>query len=233
MSEPTPDNRSDRLSTITTVLIALVSTVIALGAARAATASGDSTEAQHNGVLAKINLERTVGGAWAQIARNKRAFDSYRFNLRNYYSTFDYINQAEANGSSPEGTRLRLEAQGQLEESNLAYEFVDDPYLLTDEQGNYSEFDVDTYLSDQRQYASIYQDVDYDDNFADAARLRTESLGLNLSLLFWFVSLLFLTWAELTRSWLRWVWLSAGLLVAFGILVVYVLSGLSSTLGLG
>lgn len=233
MSEPTPDKKSDRLSTVTTVLIALVSTVIALVAARAATASGDSTEAQHNGVLAKINLERTVGGAWAQIARNKRAFDSYRFNLRNYYQTFDYINQAEANGSSPEGTRLRLEAQGQLEASNLAFEFVDTQYLLADDQGNYSEFDVDTYLNDQRQNASIYQDVDYDDNFADAARLRTESLGLNLSLLFWFVSLLCLTWAELTRSWLRWVWLGAGLLVAFGILAIYLLTGLSSALGLG
>jgi hypothetical protein len=231
MSEPTPDKKSDRLSTVTTVLIALVSTVIALVAARAATASGDSTEAQHNGVLAKINLERTVGGAWAQIARNKRAFDSYRFNLRNYYQTFDYITEVEASGSSPEGTRLRLEAQGQLEESNLAYEFVDNQYLLADDQGNYSEFDVDTYLNDQRQSASIYQDVDYDDNFADAARLRTESLGLNLSLLFWFVSLLFLTWAELTRSWLRWVWLGAGLLVAFAILVIYLLTGLSAALG--
>jgi hypothetical protein len=231
-ASPAPENKSNRLSTVTTVLIALVSTVIALVAAQAATASGDATEAQHNGVIAKINLERTNGGAWAQIARNKRAFDSYRFNLRDYYLTFDFITEAEANGSSPEGTRLRLEAAGQLEASNLAYEFVDQHYLLKNEQDEYAAFDVDNYLSDQRQNAAIYQDVNYDDNFAAAAELRTQSLGLNISVLFWFVVLLFFTWAELTRSWLRWVWLGAGLMTAFAILVVYALTGLSA-LGLG
>jgi hypothetical protein len=171
--------------------------------------------------------------AWAQIARNKRAFDTYRFNLSNYYLTFDYITEAEGGGSSPEGTRLRQEAAGQLEESNLAYGFTDSDYLLEDENDQATEFDVENYLSDQRQNAAIYQDIDYEDNFADAARLRSDSLSLNISLLFWFVALLFFTWAELTRSWLRWVWLGAGVLVSLGVLAVYALTGLSTALGLG
>lgn len=228
-----PEKRVDRFSTITTVLIALVSTVIALVAAQAATASGNATEAQHNGVIAKINLERTTGGAWTQIARSRRAFDSYRFNLSNYYLTFDYVTEAEGEGSSPEGTRLRQEAAAQLDESNLAYEFTDAGYLLRDANGDLSDFDVENFLSDQRQNAGIYQDVDFTDNFADAASLRLESLSLNISLLFWFIALLFFTWAELTRSWLRWVWLGAGVLVSVGILVAYTLSGLLTALGLG
>ena len=81
-------------------------------------ASGNATEAQHNGVIAKINLERVDGGTRAQIARSRRAFDDYRFNRELYFLTFDYIDQAEANGNTPLGTRLRLEAAGQLEESN-------------------------------------------------------------------------------------------------------------------
>ncbi len=229
---PKPDNRADRLSTFITVLIAVVSTIIALVAAQAATASGNATEAQHNGVIAKINLERTEGGAWTQISRSQRAFDAYRFNRRLYDLTFDYIAQAESNGSSPQGNRLRLEAAGQLEESNLAYEFTDASYLLQDEAGQYVDFDVDNYLNDQRQTAAIYQDIDYDDNFEEADRLRGDSLALNISVLFWFVALLFLTWAEITRSWLRWLWLGAGLLIALGILAAYAFTGLSSALGL-
>lgn len=227
-----PDKSAERLSTLTTVLIALVSTIIALVAAQAATASGNATEAQHNGVIAKINLERTDGGSWAQISRSRRAFDAYRFNRRLYSLTFDYVTQAETDGSSPEGTRLRLEAAGQLEESNLAYEFTDSAYLLQDEAGDYVDFDIDSYLSDQRQNAGIYQDLDYTDNFADADRLRRDSLGLNISVMFWFVVLLFFTWAEITRSWLRWVWLGAGVLVALGILAAYLITGLSTALGL-
>lgn len=225
------DKPSDRLSTVITVMIALVSTVIALVASQAATESGDATEAQHNGVIAKINLERTNGGAWAQIARNKRAFDSYRFNLSNYYLTFDYISQAEANGSSPEGTRLRLEAAAQLEESNLAYEFTDPAYLLRDESDTLAEFDVESFLNDQQRVAAIYQDVDFADDFSEADRLRRSGLALNISLLFWFVALLFLTWAELTRSWLRWVWLGAGVLVSLAILAAYIIGGVFAALG--
>jgi hypothetical protein len=227
-----PEAAGSRLSTVVTVLIALVSTVIALVASQAATASGNATEAQHNGVIAKINLERTDGGSWAQIARSRRAFNTYRFNRRLYDLTFDYIAQAESQGSSPQGTRLRLEAAGQLEESNLAYNFTDAGYLLQDEAGNYTDFDVDNYLNDQRQVAAIYQDIDYDDNFADAAVLRRDSLALNISVLFWFIALLFFTWAEITRSWLRWLWLGAGVLVSLGILAAYVLNGLSAALGL-
>jgi hypothetical protein len=226
-----PESGSNRFSTVTTVLIALVSTVIALVASQAATASGNATEAQHNGVIAKINLERTDGGSWAQIARSRRAFDSYRFNRRLYDLTFEYVSRAEADGSTPEGTRLRLEAAGQLEESNLAYDFIDSGYLLRDASGELAEFDVDNYLNDQRQTAAIYQDVDYDDDFTGAGQLRQQSLALNISLLFWFVALLFFTWAELTRSWLRWIWLGAGVLVSLGILAAYALGGLSAALG--
>ena len=62
--------------------------------------------------------------------------------------------------------------------------------------------------------------------------MRSQSLGLNVSVLFWFVALLFFTWAEITRSWLRWLWLGAGLLIALGIVAVYALTGLSAALGL-
>jgi hypothetical protein len=228
----TPQARSERFQTAVTVLIALVSTVIALVASQAAVSSGNASEAQHNGVLAKINLERVDGGTRVQMARNRRAFTTYRFNRDLYDLTFQYVGQAEAAGSSPHGTRLRLEAAGQLEESNLAYQFIDSGYLIRDESGEYVDFDEDEFIKDRRQTASIYQDIDFEDNFAEADAMRVASLGLNASLLVWFVSLLFLTWAEITRSALRWVWLAAGLLLALGILATYALTGMLSALGL-
>lgn len=232
-SDAKADTKTDRFSTAVTVLIALVSTVIALVASQAAVASGDSAEAQHNGVLAKINLERVDGGTWAEVARNRRAFNTYRLNRNLYNLTFDYINKAEANGASPQGTRLRLEAAGALEESNLAFQFIDSGYLVPDDQGQYVEFDQANFANDRRQTAAIYEDIDYTDNFGDADRLRTQSLGLNISLVVWFVSLMFITWAQITKSLLRWVWLGAGLLLAVAIVVGYVLTGVLNALGLG
>ncbi len=53
-----------------------------------------------------------------------------------------------------------------------------------------------------------------------------------LSLIVLFVSVLFLTWAQITRSALRWVWLGAGVLVALGVGAGYLLAGMAGALGL-
>ena len=233
-ANPAPNSQANRLSTVTTVLIAVVSTIIALVASQAATASGNATEAQHNGVIAKINLERTDGGAWTEIARSRRAFSDYRFNRRLYDLTFDYIIQVQ-DGETPEQqaqeTRLRQEAAAQLEDSNLAYEFTDAAYLVEDDNGDLVDFDVDNFVNDRRQVAGIYQDIAYADNFSEADTLRDSSLALNISVLGWFVALLLFTWAEITRSALRWLWLAGGVVVSLAILAAYVLSGLSAALG--
>jgi hypothetical protein len=232
-SAEAPQEKTDRLSTVVTVLIALVSTIIALVASQSAVASGNATEAQHNGVLAKINLERVDGGSWAQVARNQRAFSDYRFNRDLYFLTFRYINQAEESGNAALGTALRLEATGQLEESNNAYGYIDNSYLITDEAGAYVGFDEPTFLTDRRQAASVTVDLDFEDDFAEAASWRTEALSLGATLFAWFLSLAFLTWAEITKSALRWVWLAAGVLVALALVVVYALTGLINSLGIG
>jgi hypothetical protein len=233
MSEasPPPPKKSERFSTVTTVLIALISTVIALVASQSAVASGNATEAQHDGVLAKINLERINGSTYALIARNRRAFADYRFSRDLYYLTFDYINEAEANGTSALGTRLRLEAASQLEESNNAFRYIDNSYLIADENGEYYDFDETNYISDRLQNAAIYQDVNYDDDFEQANQYRTEGLYLGASLLVWFLALMFLTWAEITKSALRWVWLVAGVLMALGIVLAYVALTVLNALG--
>jgi hypothetical protein len=231
MTESSGDSKVSRFNTISTVLIALVSTVIALVAAQSAVASGNATEAQHDGVLAKINLERVDGAARAQLAREQRAFDDYRTNRDLYTVTFDYITRAEESGNKPLGTRLRLEAAAALEDSNNAYRFLDPGYLLTDESGEYTGIDTQNYLNDRRQAAAIYEDIDYTDNLAESGEFRQQSLSLGISLLVWFVALLFLTWAEITKSVLRWVWLVAGILLSLGILAAYLFSSLAGLMG--
>ena len=228
-----PKEKADRLSTVITVLIALVSTIIALVASQSAVAAGNATEAQHNGVIAKINLERVDGGSWAQVARNRRAFSDYRFNRDLYFVTSDYVTEAEASGNIPLGTALRLEATGHLDESYNAYQYLDSEYLIADENGEFVGFDEATYLNSVRQVASGFEDIDFEDDFAAAARWRTEALTLGASLFVWFLSLAFLTWAEITKTALRWVWLVAGLLVALGVVGIYAVTGMINALGLG
>jgi hypothetical protein len=227
------DKKTDRFETVVTVLIALVSTVIALVASQSAVASGNATQSQHNGVIAKINLERVDGSSLAQIAHNERAFSLYRTNRDTYNLTIDYASKAEAAGNKDQGSALRQEAAGQLEDSNNAYRFIDSNYLVKDATGEYTSFDDLNYLNDKRLAASIYEDIAFDDNFAEANRLRTQSLTLGISLLAWFLSLMFLTWATIAKSALRWAWLIAGVLIALGLVSVYLLSGAAQMLGLG
>jgi hypothetical protein len=229
-----PVSKTDRFETVVTVLIAIVSTVIALVASQSAVASGNATEAQHDGVLAKINLERVDGSSRAQIAHNERAFSIYRSNRDLYSLTVDYAVKAEAAGNAAQGTALRQEAARQLEDSNNAYRFINSNYLVKDPaSGEYTSFDEQNYLNDQRQSASVYEDIAFDDNFVEADGLRAQSLTLGISLLAWFIALMFLTWAEISKSALRWVWLAAGILLALGLIAVYVVTGVSRLIGLG
>lgn len=227
------DSKTDRFETVVTVLIAIVSTVIALVASQSAVASGNATEAQHDGVLAKINLERVDGASRTQIAHNERAFSLYRSNRDLYSLTIDFAVQAEKAGNAAQGTALRQEAARQLEDSNNAYRFIDSNYLVKDPASDeYTSFDEQNYLNDQRQTASVYEDIASDDDFAEANRLRTQSLTLGVTLLAWFIALMFLTWAEITKSALRWVWLAAGVLLALGLVGLYVINGAAQLMGL-
>ena len=226
------ESKSNRFETVVTVLIAVVSTIIALVASQSAVASGNATEAQHDGVLAKINLERVDGSSRAQIAHNERAFSIYRTNRDLYSLTIDYAAKAEAAGNTAQGTTLRLEAARLLEDSNNAYRFINSDYLVKDASGEYTSFDEQNYLNDQRQSASVYQDIASDDNFSEANRLRTQSLTLGVTLLAWFMALMFLTWAEISKSGLRWVWLVAGVLLALGLVAAYLVSSVAQIMGL-
>jgi len=228
-----PESKTDRFETVVTILIAVVSTVIALVASQSAVASGNATEAQHDGVLAKINLERVDGASRTQIAHNERAFDIYRTNRDLYSLTIDFADKAETAGNAAQGTALRQEAARLLEDSNNAYTFINRDYLVKDANGDYTSFDEQNYLNDQRQQASVYEDIASEDNFTEANHLRTQSLTLGVSLLAWFIALMFLTWAEISKSALRWVWLAAGVLLALGLAAAYLVSGVAQMLKLG
>ena len=91
---------SERFQTAVTIIIALVSTAIALVASQAAVVIGNTTEALHNGVLAKINLERVDGGSRVKIARNEQAFDDYRF--RSDLSSLTRTHASSATSPAPD-----------------------------------------------------------------------------------------------------------------------------------
>jgi len=223
----------ERYQTIVTILIAVVSTAIALVASQVAVTSGSVTESQHNGVLAKINLERVDSANYVELMRNLRAFNQYRFGGRLRTLTQEYVQPAMDAGQTVYETRLRQEAAAFREDQDIAGDFVHFGYVLADENGEYTTFDREEFLADEQRGAEIDQHLDLDssDNFADEDRYRTQALAMSISMIVLFVSVTFLTWAEITRSALRWVWLAAGVLVALGVLVAYALSGMISMLG--
>lgn len=232
MASETASPNSERFQTFVTILIALLSTAVALVASQAAVLIGNTTEAQHNGVLAKINQERVDGGSRVQLARNQQAYYDYQYKYSLSTLTRDYAVEAENAGQAAYGTRLRQEAASLLEESDLAYYSMETYYLTEDADGNLTGLDSALYIADGRNSAEIGQHLDlrYDDNFAEADALRQEALGLSVSIIVLFVSVMFLTWAQITRSLLRWVWLGAGVLVALGVGGVYLVSWLMGLL---
>jgi hypothetical protein len=219
---------SERFQTFVTILIALLSTAIALVASQAAVVIGNTTEALHNGVLAKINQERVDGGSRVQVARNLQAFDDYRYRSSLSTVTRTYAADAEAAKNTAYGTRLRLEAAALREESDLSYNSMDTYYLTSDDQGNYTGFDVTRFIADERQSAEVGQHLDlrFEDNFTEAAGLQNQALTLSISIIVLFFSVMFMTWAQITKSFLRWVWLAAGLLIALAVGAGFVLAWL-------
>ncbi len=231
---PTPPANSERFQTVVTILIAVVSTAIALVASQAAVASGNTTEAQHNGVLAKINLERVNGGSRVLLAQNRRAFDQYRFQYSLYLLTYDYQTAAAQAGNTVYDTRLRQEAESHYEDSLIAFDLVDSRYLTADAEAasGYSGFDGDRFVESRQQTAAIYQDLDSADNFNAANSFRTRTLALNAGIIVLFLSVMFLTWAQITHSPLRWVWLGAGVLIALGAAAGFLFSAAAAALGI-
>jgi hypothetical protein len=221
----------ERFQTGTTILIAIVSTAIALVASQAAVTMGQVTEAQHNGVLAKINLERVDGSSRVRLTNYLRAFDEYRFSRVVQKLTSSYVSQAMTAGEKEYETRLRQEAAARREESDIALDFVHLGYADTNAQGEYTDFKNEEFLNDERAGAEIYQDLDPQDNFAEANTFRTQALLMSASMIVLFVSVMFLTWAQITRGPLRWVWLGAGLLLSVGIGMAYLLNGIFGLLG--
>jgi len=220
----------ERFQTGTTILIAIVSTAIALVASQAAVTMGQVTEAEHNGVLAKINLERVDGSSRIRLTNYLRAFDEYRFSRVVQKLTSGYVSQAMTAGEKEYETRLRQEAAARREESDIALDFVHLGYVDTNAQGDYTNFKNDEFLNDEREGAEIYQDLDPQDNFAEANKFRTQALLMSASMIVLFIAVMFLTWAQITRGPLRWVWLGAGLLISVGIGIAYLLSSLMGLL---
>jgi hypothetical protein len=213
--------KSNRFETFVTILIAFVSTIIALAASQAAVSSGNAVDAQHNGVLAKINLERVDGQSRVLLAREERVYHKYDSFYSLYLLTFEAAKQASATDRAAHGTRLYQEATAYLEDSNLAYSFLNKDYLTKNEEGDTNGVDAANFINDRQQTAAIYEDVDFTDNFAEADTERRSSLAVGLCVIMLFIAVLFLTWAQITRMWLKWVWLALGVGVAFITLPVY------------
>src|SRR5689334_10063344 len=140
----------ERFQTGTTILIAIVSTAIALVASQAAVSMGQVTEAEHNGVLAKINLERVDGSSRIRLTNYLRAFDEYRFSRVLQKLANGYITQAMTSGEKDYETRLRQEAAARREESDIALDFVQLGYVSSNSQGDYTNFRNEEFLSDER-----------------------------------------------------------------------------------
>lgn len=213
---------SDRFTTLVTVLIALVSTVIALVASQAATASGNAAEAQHEGVQAEINLQRVRGAALIEIARNERLFADFSTNARLEELAGTYRAEARSAGNAAHENRLADDQARFADDSAAALRHIDGTYLLWDGE-RYTDWDAATFLIDTEQDQAYYQDIDRTKAFTEADLLRRDSLALNASLLVWFLSLTFLTWAQISKSGLRYLWLLIGVLAALGIVAAYAL----------
>lgn len=228
---PAKSAGAERFETGVTILIALVSTIIALAAAQSAVFNGDAVDAQHNGVLAKINLERANGDAYVWLAQNQRVFAQYQTNQTLYDLTNAAAETAVADERAAHGTRLYLEAAAYYEDVEVARDFLDPAYLITDAEDDYVGIDAGNFLQDRQQSAAVYQDIDFTDDFAEADQARYDSNAMALSLVALFVAVLFLTWAQITSSALKWVWLLIGSLITLMTLGIYALSTLLKTLG--
>ena len=209
------NRESDRIETVASVLIAVVTVLTAVVVWRASRLSGEATDADRHGMIntLKASAAKAENLAYlyqqeADLAQSHVLFEAQINYLRGRAGEF----AASADGAAvaailnSEADALLLIDQGTVASVPLA---ADAKYRRAD-----GTFDLDTRLQDLAAENPDLAALDPGQDFAKADRLDRKALYLALTVIVFAAALFLLTLAQITRRRTRRLYLAVGVVIA-------------------
>ena len=211
-----PQSENPRFQTLIAVLIAMVTVTGAIVAWRAATIGSEADDAEREGLLSTIVRERVDATNRTWLYNDLRTFALYT----EYQALADRLAQdaqdRREGGDDEEADRLEREAERYQALADNLRRFLFEGYITS--EGTY---DADAFLARRWAEAAREADLEPQDDLARADTLRFRAQQLVGGTIFLAAALLLLTLAQISRSGLRYLFLTGGL-----VLYLVVLGGL-------
>lgn len=213
--EPAVPEREGCLSrhfeTMVAILIAIVTVSGAFVAWRASTVGGGAAEADRQGILSTIARERVQTANRTYLYSDLRIFTEYVQNQVMASLLNQNVQELTEMGQSEQVESLLREAEAYEELADSAYGFLDYPQYVQEDNAGRKTYDTEGYMQASLAIETRTQDLNPADDFQKADHLHLQEQRLVGIVIVLAIALLFLTLAQITQRFLRYIFVTIGL----------------------
>jgi len=202
---------SRHFETVIAICIAIVTVTGAFVAWRASTAGGSAADAERQGILSAVSRERVQTDHRTRLYNDLRIFTDYIQNQDIASLLKQDAQKLGEMGQTERAESLLREADVHEDLADSAYGFLDYPQYVREDNMGRKTYDAEGYLQASLAIETRTQDLNPDDDFREADRLHLLKQWLVGIVIVLAVALLFLTLAQITQSFLRYIFFTIGL----------------------
>jgi len=215
----------DLMETVPSVLIAVVTVLTAAVVWRASVLSSEATGADRQGVINTLKAAAAKAQNLAYLYQQEADLAQSHVLLR---AQIDYLRgRAEEFAASADGAAVAASLNSEADALLLADQGTVAGTPLVAEKRYRREdntFDFDVRLQDIAAENPDLAALNPEQDFAQADRLDDKALYLTLTVIIFALALFTLTLAQITRHWIRWLFLSVGVILT--VAAVFTAAGL-------
>lgn len=211
---------SRHFETVIAILIAIVTVIGAFLAWRASTVGGSAADADREGILSTVSRERVQTDNRTRLYNDLRIFTDYAQNREMALFLKQDAQELAEMGQTEQVESLLREADACEDLADSAYGFLDYPQYVKEDSVGRKTYDAEGYMQASLAVEARTQDLNPDDDFQKANRLHLREQRLVGTIIILAVALLFLTLAQITQSFLRYVFATIGLSAFLAALVI-------------
>ena len=211
---------SRHFETVVAIWIAIVTVTGAFVAWRASTVGSSAADAARQGILSAVSRERVQTDNRTRLYNDLRIFTEYVQNQEMASLLRQDAQKLTEMGQTEQVEPLAQEADVYEDLADSAYGFLDYPQYVKEDNEGRKTYDAEGYLQASLAIEARTQDLNPDDDFQEADRLHLQGQRLVEIVIVLAVALLFLTLAQITQSFLRYVFVTIGLFAFLVALVI-------------
>jgi uncharacterized Tic20 family protein len=211
---------SRHFETVIAIWIAIVTVAGALVAWRASTVGSNAADADRQGIISAVSRERVQTDHRTRLYNDLRIFTDYIQNWEMALLLKQDAQRLGEMGQTEQVESLWREVGTYEDLADSAYGFLDYPQYVKEDNEGRKIYDVESYLQASLDIEARIQDLNPDDDFQEADRLHLQEQRLVGVVILLAVALLFLTLAQITQSFLRYIFVAIGLLAFLAALVI-------------